>query len=174
MSAQAVLQSLRQMRFADVFNPYVDRCPVHDGAEAPRIRARALERVLGRAAATRLDAIWVGRDLGHRGGRRTGLAFTDDVNLPGHLARWGLHTQRPTLGEPVAEATAAVIWSVMRQIQSPIFLWNIFPLHPHRPGQPFSNRPHSAQEGRTGGELLIRMIDWLQPPPAHRRRQRCL
>ncbi|MBF2754391.1 MAG: uracil-DNA glycosylase [Gammaproteobacteria bacterium AqS3] len=163
MSSQAVLRSLRQMRFDNVFNPYTDRCPVYDRINAPLIRGRCLGRVLRRAAATRLDAIWVGRDLGHRGGRRTGLAFADDVNLPGHLARWGLRTQRATSGEPMAETTAAVIWDVLRQIESPIFLWNIFPLHPHRRGEPFSNRTHNAQEGRAGEELLIRMIEWLAP-----------
>ena len=49
-----------------------------------------------------LDAIWVGRDLGYRGGRRTGLALTDDVYFADHLERWGLDVQRPTYGKPVA------------------------------------------------------------------------
>lgn len=33
-----------------------------------------------------VDAIWIGRDLGYRGGRRTGLALTDDVHMTHHAA----------------------------------------------------------------------------------------
>jgi len=28
------------------------------------------------------NTIWMGRDLGYRGGRRTGLALTDEAHLP--------------------------------------------------------------------------------------------
>ncbi len=56
-----------------------------------------------------INYIWIGRDLGYRGGRRTGLPFTDDAHIHEHAERWELSIQRPTKGEVVAERTADVI-----------------------------------------------------------------
>ena len=110
-----------------------------------------------------LDSIWVGRDLGYRGGRRTGLALTDDLHVDAHAKRWGLSIDRPTKGKVISERTAAVIWDMLAIVREPIFLWNVFPLHPHEPEQPFSNRMHNAQERRAGEELLFELINMLKP-----------
>src|SRR6266550_2331170 len=146
MKPDDFIASLVGLRFLDVFNPYVDRCPVHDVEDAPARRTRTFLELLNRAARTEIDSIWVGRDLGYRGGRRTGLALTDDVHIAPHAFRWGINVDRPTKGIPVAERTAAVIWSILEEITVPIFLWNVFPLHPHQPDNPFTNRSHNATE----------------------------
>src|SRR5438552_347058 len=104
---------LIDIRFENCFNPYVDRCPVHDRPDAPRCRASALSSMLDSAANGPVDSIWIGRDLGYRGGRRTGLALTDDVHLAPHALRWGVQIERPTTGAAIAERTAAVIWGVL-------------------------------------------------------------
>jgi hypothetical protein len=155
--------SLKGLKFDNVFNPYADRCEVHDLADAPSRRARALLELLELAGATEIDALWIGRDLGHRGGRRTGLALTDDVHLTVHAARWNISIERATTGMLVAERTAAVIWSVLTLVAVPVFLWNVFPLHPHEPGDPFSNRPHRPRERAVGEDLLAELIAMLQP-----------
>lgn len=119
--------------------------------------------MLKTAAEREIDSLWIGRDLGYRGGRRTGLAFTDDVNVQAHTERWGLSVHRTTRGDVVAERTAAVIWRVLSQVKAPVFLWNVFPLHPHGPDNPFSNRSHNARERRAGEELLSQLIALLRP-----------
>ena len=163
MSPRAFLAALGGLDFAHTFHPYRDRCPAHDRADAPRRRARMLRRLLERAAAAEIDALWLGRDPGHRGARRTGLALTDDLTLPAHARRWGLEARRPTRGEPVREATAAAVWRELERIEATVFLWNVFPLHPHEPGRPLSNRPHNARERRAGEALLAELIDLLRP-----------
>lgn len=163
MSTKSILSALKQLDFEDTFNPYFDRCSIHDSPEAPELRRYYLVEMLERAATTELDAIWVGRDLGYRGGRRTGLALTDDINFSNHLVRWGLEPKRPTYGEPVAERTAAVIWDILLQVQVPVFLWNVFPLHPYECGEPFSNRAHNARERKAGTDILIRIVEHLKP-----------
>lgn len=163
MSAKEILNALAQLEFENTFNPYFDRCPVHDAAEAPELRRYYLVEMLERAASSELDAIWVGRDLGYRGGRRTGLALTDDIHFGNHLVRWGLESKRPTFGEPVAERTAAVVWDILLQVQAPIFLWNVFPLHPFESGDPFSNRAHNARERRAGTDILVKIVNYLKP-----------
>ena len=154
---------LEDVSFENTFNPYFEHCPVYDAKDAPELRRHYLAEMLDRAAETDLDAIWVGRDLGYRGGRRTGLALTDDVHFADHLARWGLDVQRPTYGKPVAERTAAAIWNILLRVNLPVFLWNVFPLHPFIAGDPFSNRAHHAKERQAGTEILIQVVEYLQP-----------
>ena len=157
------VEGLSQLHFDNAFNPYSNRCAVHDLDDAPRYRSRALQSVLEAAAEQEIDSLWIGRDLGYRGGRRTGLALTDDVHVKAHAERWALSVDRPTKGEIVAERTAAVIWRVLSQIKAPVFLWNVFPLHPHEPGNPFSNRAHNSCERRDGEEFLSQLISLLRP-----------
>lgn len=154
---------LRDLRFENVFNPYADRCAVHDVDDAPSRRARGLQQLLETAVATEVDALWIGRDLGHRGGRRTGLALTDDVHLTIHANRWNVTIERATTGSMVAERTAAVIWSMLALVPAPVFLWNAFPLHPHEPNDPFSNRSHNSHERAIGEALLAELISMLRP-----------
>jgi hypothetical protein len=151
------------LRFENCFNPYVDRCEVHDHEDAAYLRAAALSNMMKSAARGPVEAIWVGRDLGYRGGRRTGLALTDDVHIDRHAKRWEFSADRPTIGTAIAERTAAVIWSMLNHIDARIFLWNVFPLHPHESGVPFSNRQHNARERRAGEEVLQSLIALLKP-----------
>ncbi len=119
--------------------------------------------MLNAAVQSEVDSLWIGRDLGYRGGRRTGIALTDDVHLNSYASRWGIVIERPTKGPPVGERTAAVIWSVLTLIDTPIVLWNVFPLHPHESGVPFSNRTHNSREGRAGEDFLAALLIMLKP-----------
>ena len=163
MKANDFINDLCGLRFENTFNPYVDRCPVHDLPDAPAIRKNAISAMLEAACRSGVDSLWIGRDLGYRGGRRTGFALTDDVHFYAHAERWGLDIVRPTKGAPVGERTAAVIWSVLAQIDASIFLWNVFPLHPHESDDPFSNRSHNSRERKTGEELLSHLVLLLHP-----------
>jgi hypothetical protein len=163
MNLHPFVNAVAALRFKDCFNPYVDRCKIHDHIDAPKRRAAALSAMLKNAAREPIDAIWVGRDLGYRGGRRTGLALTDDVHIDRHARRWDFIAERPTIGTAVAERTAAVIWTMLDQIDARIFLWNVFPLHPHESGSPFTNRQHNASERRAGEDLLRALIALLRP-----------
>ena len=157
------VEGLNKLNFENTFNPYSDRCAVHDLDDAPRSRSQTLQSVLEAATEREIDSLWIGRDLGYRGGRRTGLAFTDDVHVHAHAERWELSVERPTKGEMVAEQTAAVTWRVLSQINVSVFLWNVFPLHPHEPDNPFSNRSHNVRERRAGEEFLSELILLLKP-----------
>jgi hypothetical protein len=127
------------------------------------MRARLLESVLSKAIEGEIDSLWLGRDLGYRGGRRTGLALTDDIHIAAHTSRWKLTAVRPTKGTPIAERTAAVVWRLLRQIEKPVFLWNVFPFHPHEPEAPFSNRSHSRSERAVGEAILSELVRLLKP-----------
>ena len=80
-----------------------------------------------------------------------------------HATRWNLSIERATTGSMVAERTAAVIWSMLALVPASVFLWNVFPLHPHEPDDPFSNRSHRPDERAAGEELLAELIAMLRP-----------
>lgn len=161
--SQDFLRRVKAMRFDDTFNPYVDRCPVHDTADSPSIRERNLAQCLEAAVACEVTSVWVARDLGHRGGRRTGLALTDEVHLEAHGRMLGCDFSHATCGEPMAERTATVIWDMLARVGGPVFLWNVFPLHPHEEGAPLSNRKHKRREADAGLEILRDLLGRLDP-----------
>ena len=164
MTPHSFVRTLSRIRLDGVFNPYGERCGLCDRADADRRRRANLRTLLDAAIRMRVDSLWVARDLGYRGGRRTGLPLTDEEHLPAlSRAYGGLALHRATKGLPVAERTAAVIWKMLAQVDQPVFLWNVFPLHPFEPGRPLSNRRHTRAERQTCQDLFFTLLDALQP-----------
>lgn len=162
MTPATFVKALAGLSLDNVFNPYADFCVVHDRQDATASRRKNLRTYLSAAVDIGVDTIWMGRDLGYRGGRRTGLALTDECHLP-ELARLypGCQSQQATRGPALAERTASEIWAVLRAIETPPLLWNVFPFHPHEPGNPFTNRRFTARELGEVEELNEALIAWL-------------
>lgn len=162
--AHTFVRRVAALAFRDVFNPYSDICPHHDLVEAPQIRRQNLAAVLECALAKEVDAMWIGLELGYGGGRRTGLAMTDDARLNAHAELFGAKgIKRATVSGPEKEITAEAVWEAIRIIKRPVFLWNVFPLHSHKPDVTLSNRRHNRAERDGGTELLSNLITALKP-----------
>jgi hypothetical protein len=158
------IEQLAELQFDCAFNPYAEACAEHDKADAPEIRRRNLALVLDAAVSRGVESIWIARDLGYRGGRRTGLALTDEVHLGAHAALLGTAPlARSTRGPVVAERTATIIWQMLNELQRPIFLWNVFPLHPHARDDPMSNRCHTRGERQACRPMLMWLLETLKP-----------
>ncbi|EHP91332.1 uracil-DNA glycosylase [Methylorubrum extorquens] len=164
MTPGAFINDLAALRFPGAFNPYAESCPEFDVADAPRVRRENLRLVLEAAISKGVDSIWIARDLGYRGGRRTGLALTDEAHLSAHAGLYGsLPLARATRGPIVTERTAKVVWQILSSVGRPVFLWNVFPLHPHGAAGPLSNRCHNRFEREASSHFLEWLIAELRP-----------
>ena len=163
-SPRTFVAALARTRLKSVFNPYSDRCAEHDRADAPALRRSNLQLFLEAAIDARVDTMWIARDLGYRGGRRTGVPLTDEVHLgQAGALMGGVDLSRATEGPVVAERTAAVVWRLLTAINQPAVLWNVFPLHPHDDGDAFSNRCHTRAEREATAPLLHGLIALVRP-----------
>lgn len=159
------VDAVSTLRFEDAFNPYFDRYDPFDLDDAPQIRKSNLQSVLLAAAAKGVDDLWVALELGHKGGRRTGLAMTDDTNLLAHGERFGVagSLRAATKAGPVKELTAGCVWKSLSRIDRSVFLWNVVPVHTHKPEQPLSNRRHTRREREFCIPILSNLIELIQP-----------
>lgn len=164
MTPSQFVSALEAMSLPSVFNPWRDHCPVHDVADAAARRRQNLETYLEAAVGAHVRTMWIARDLGYRGGRRTGVPLTDEVHLAAATALLGgADLNRATEGPPMAERTAAVIWRVLGRIGAPVVLWNVFPFHPHDDHDPMSNRCHTRLERTETWPLMEALIEMVQP-----------
>ena len=116
------------------------------------IRRRNLARYLELLADHRPMTLLVGEAPGYRGMRITGVPFTNAAILQQGIPHFGLfgsangYQLSDDLPAVAAEPTATVMWRTLVELDFLPVLWSAFPLHPHRPGNPLSNRTPSATE----------------------------
>ena len=165
MTPAAFVEKLAAVRLdaAWVFNPYSDCCLKHDQPNAPELRRENLTVTLEAAVRLGVDSVWVGREPGHLGARRTGLALTDDDTLRCASEMFGVQLQKATHSVVRRENTAQAIWEILPKLDCRVFPWNVFPLHSHNMGNPLSNRKHCATERAEGVEFLRDILGMLKP-----------
>jgi uracil-DNA glycosylase len=124
MRMEELIERLVGARIGATFNFYRDG----EGAPVRRERLRAYLE-------SRKDAplLLVGEAAGHRGARVSGLPFT---------------SERQLTGEGPAEATATIVRRTLAELEleEATLCWNVVPTHPHRPGDPASNRRPTRAE----------------------------
>ena len=163
MNKDIFLRDIQRYQSDRVFNPYLDVCDLYDSPNSPKIRLKNLRNLLDSFLACETDSLWIGRDLGYKGGRRTGIAFTDEAHLMSASKKWNVYLEKATKGENFTERTATNIWRFVNQIDQKIFMWNVFPFHPHEANNPYSNRNHVAKERNDGMDFLDTLAKLIKP-----------
>jgi uracil-DNA glycosylase len=115
------VERLAAVRIGETFNQYV-----HAPALCDRLAAYLARR-------TEAPILLVGEAAGYRGARVSGLPFT---------------SERQLTGEGPSEATATIVHRVLAELglEEQVLLWNVVPTHPHRRGEPRSNRRPTRAE----------------------------
>jgi uracil-DNA glycosylase len=127
-SAAALVRRLSEAQIGSTFNFYAE------GPGAALRRARLTEHLESRCDAR---ILLVGEAAGYRGARVSGLAFT---------------SERQLTGTGPAEASATIVHGALAELGmvEDVLLWNVVPTHPHRPGEPLSNRVPTRSEAAEG------------------------
>jgi uracil-DNA glycosylase len=130
----AFVDALARARIGDTFNQYA----------ASELRRARLATYLERRAGARY--LLVGEAAGYRGARVSGLPFT---------------SERQLTGTGPAEATATILHRTLGELEleEDVLLWNVVPTHPHRQGEPMSNRRPTAAEVEAGMRFLPQLAD---------------
>lgn len=139
-------------------NPYASSLP---GSAS---RRHNLQRYLQQMADLQPKLLLVGEAPGYRGCRISGIPFVSRHILRQGLPHWGLFGETngyqlpPDFPGIEREASATIMWQSVAFLPSPPLLWNAFPLHPHRPGQPASNRAPARPEVELGEPFLRQLL----------------
>jgi hypothetical protein len=158
------VRALSTISLPGTFNPYRDVCKLYDHVKSPEIRKENLEAYLTAAVVQGIDSVWIARDCGYRGARRTGIALTDEPHLHMFERHFGLQgIRKATTREWLKERTATEVWKVIKETDAKIFLWNVFPFHPFDGEDPMSNRCHTVSEFNECKHLLMDLLRLLSP-----------
>jgi len=134
-------------RPAHCFNPYNSGDPRRDAIRRENLRLYFEESFVVEPA-----TLLVGEAPGYNGCRWTGIPFTSERQLargvPGHGLFGSGKGYRWTSGrdDGFTEPSGTILWGIVDELPRLPLLWNAFPLHPHRPGRPLSNRSPGAGE----------------------------
>lgn len=125
-------------------------------SELSQIRRTNLRLYMEQMVAINPKVMLVGIAPGIHGCYKTGIPFTDEHSVA-NCSFFSNKGYRIASEVPEKEMSARCIWSVLDETTTPPLMWNIFPFHPHLPGNPNSNRDPSRQEMEIGKEILWKL-----------------
>lgn len=150
----------------DAYNQYAENGQAGQAMRRANL-ARYLRRVLDRGP----DLVLVGEAPGYLGCRRTGVPFTSDRLLLADSDPNGIFgaangfQQASDDGRTPGEQTATIVWRTLATHGVIALGWNAWPFHPHRPGQPATNRPPRVSELRAGLPFLQTLLSLVPTIP---------
>ena len=160
---------IRQLMQADVpedaYNEYADVSAEN------ALRRDNLRRYLLHMAQRRPQTLLVMEAPGYRGCRLTGVPVTSrkillegvpELDLFG--ATQGYQNPQDVGFERVyGEQSATIVWGTLAQLGTVPLIWNTYPFHPHKAGQPLTNRKPRKPELHIGAACLRQMLALFAP-----------
>jgi len=138
---------------ANLFSPWHDVCPedlVTNGPTEKLVR-------LAHHVDCNPRLLVVGEAPGYQGCRHSGLPFTSEAQLlDGTIPRIPPVVRLTHRPRPYKELSATVMWRTLHKLKlaEQAIVWNALQMHPHRPGEPNSNRTPKATELAHGAAAL--------------------
>jgi uracil-DNA glycosylase len=157
--AERLTNTLKSKFSRELFNPWRDRCADCKPCNGPDAKLARLAAHL----ACEPDFILCGEAPSHRGCGHSGIAFTSECQLlDGRIPGISKMNHRLTSGaDPYFERSAKIVWDELYElgIEKRTILWNALPMHPHRLGDPQSNRTPKSAELEIGKPALRMLVE---------------
>jgi uracil-DNA glycosylase len=155
---ERLLAELTRLRIGATFNQYADAGP-DDVPGAAAIRLENLRAYLAERPGA--DVVCLGEAGGYQGMRWSGIAFTSERDL----LRWGAPYRTTCAARTWSEPSGTIVHKVLAELgaEHRVILWNTVPTHPHRPGEPLSNRRPTTAEVEAGAPLAMRLVELVRP-----------
>jgi uracil-DNA glycosylase len=153
----SLIAALRRFHGPNVFNPWSDSDPMDVGPGAKQRCHRLRQHLECRA-----DFLLVGEASGYQGCHFSGVPFTNEsLLLADRIPRIGARGRISKRLRPWCEPSATVVWGRLHElgIAHRTVLWNAFAWHPHRPGEPMSNRPPTRDELKLAAPVLQAILN---------------
>ena len=159
MSLSRFLGTLQQDTPPGVFNPWCEYDQTTDVSRAaPRDR---IDRLVAHLT-SKPRYILIGEAAGYQGCKVSGIPFTSERLLnEGSIPRIACGTRLTSRERPWSEPSATVVWGTLHRlaIAEHTVLWNAFPWHPHKSGEPHSNRTPTPAERAAGVPVLRAFLE---------------
>ncbi len=164
LSPETIVASLTEIALPDCFNPYTDFDPLHDLPAAPSLRRNNLLLYLQSLVQQGPGELWLAESGSHTGTRRSGLPLVPTTEISGLNDRFATEGfVSPTVTTDRGGMTASYVWqAALDRPRLPLF-WNAVMAHPHRPGQPYRNRPVRRGELRAYRIPLQHLLQLFAP-----------
>lgn len=151
MTPEEILAQLAAFESPNVFNPWSDFDEMDLYLSASERRTERLRAHFD----CKPRYLLIGEAPGYQGCRYSGVPFTSErLIVEGMVPRItsGRFTTRP---KPWSEPSATIVWGALHElgIADRTVLWNAFAWHPHKPGEPLSNRRPTDREFRASLEV---------------------
>lgn len=154
-----MLDELCRFTAPNVFNPWRDSDPLDTGEQGASHRLARLAQHFNCTPRFLL----IGEAPGYQGCHFSGVPFTNErLLLDGVVPRVPCQVRITRREPPWSEPSATVVWGALHKlaIAEDTVMWNAFPFHPHKPGEPMSNRkPTNAEVRGWGGQFLRAVIE---------------
>lgn len=162
--ASALIATLPATR-PGLYNPWASSCQYDTDHNGPVQRQDRLVQHFNCDPALLL----IGEAPGYQGCRYSGVAFTSErLLLAGSIPRCSsgllpgqLSNRLTTREKPFSEPSATIVWKALDDmgIAPRTLLWNAVQLHPHKPGDPWSNRTPTPAELDYGIPALQMLLE---------------
>lgn len=106
--------------------------------------------------------LMIGEAPGYQGCHFSGVPFTNEaLLLKGAVPRVKCPGRITTRPRPWCEPSATIVWNELHRngIADCTVMWNAFAWHPHKPGEPYSNRAPTRAELAAGADVLRAVLN---------------
>lgn len=152
-----MLDELEAFTAPDVFNPWRDADPL----DAPECGPGHRRVRLAVHFSCEPLFLLIGEAPGYQGAHFSGVAFTNEsLLMRGMVPRIQCPTRITTRPRPWSEPSATIVWGTLQDlgIAESTVMWNSFAWHPHKPGEPMSNRAPTEKELADGLHILQAVV----------------